>query len=166
MSASLPFRVAAALSHIRDERSPTHEDVDPRVGALGLAVTDLVADSESVGFVVRLSISLDAERYADFKYIEQALVVTVEEPQTRRAAAFRLIDPHMPYLEPASPNYRPPDGPRSPSPVLTTSYVNAPIQVRCEPLRAEHERPWRGLWVQATLQTLRSTRIHVHPRNG
>ena len=164
MSAALPYRIAGRLSRTLDERSPA---IEASEDAIALAVTDLVADEDSVGFVVRVALCLDAERHADFQYVVQAVVVTLEAPETRQAAAFRLIDPHMPYLEEAAPNYRPPPSvhARAPSPVRTTSYVSAPIQVRCRPLRVEHEAPWRGLWVQVSLQELRSKRIHVHPRN-
>ena len=166
MSASLPYRIAGRVSGIQDQRSPTIAR-GAGVDAIALAVTDLVADEDSVGFVVRVTLRLDAERYADFKYVDQAVVVTLEAPETRELAAFRLIDPDMPYLEEASPNYQPPANvaARRPSPVRTTGFVSAPIQVRCRPLRAEGEAPWRGLWVQASLQELRSKRIHVHPRN-
>ncbi|PRQ02162.1 hypothetical protein ENSA5_26210 [Enhygromyxa salina] len=158
---ALEYRFASHFSRRVHERSP---EIEGRDDALALAVTDLVTGDDSVGFVVRVAVGLEAERYHSYKFLSQALVVTVEEPDTRRAACFRLIDPYMPYLEEGSPNYRPKPGPHKPSIVFSVGFVNAPVQVRCRP-RAPADGPaWGGLWVQATLQSLRSNRILVHNR--
>jgi hypothetical protein len=157
VSGTLEWRFAGPCSGRVDQRSPR---LPSRADGIALAITDLTADDESVGFVVRVAVGLDGEFHCWFRHIEHAVVVTIEDPDTRRATCFRLIDPQFQYLEEPASNYRPRPGPRRPSPVFTTSFVNAPIQVRCRP----KQRPWGGLWVQATLQTLRSARIHVHLR--
>lgn len=162
MNDGLPYRLIGPFSDCVDQRSP---QLGSRVDAIALRVTDLIADEDSVGFVIRVAIGLDGELFCWFQQIAHAVVVSVEEPDTRRAASFRLIDPQRSYHEEIVANYRPKPGPRQPSPVFTTAFVNAPIQVRCRPQRAPNERPWSGLWVQATLQTLRSARVHVHSRS-
>ena len=162
MNGELPYRLIGPFSHRVDQRSP---QLESRVDAIALQITDLVADGESVAFMLRVAIGLDGELFCWFQHIAHAVVVSVEEPDTRRAASFRLIDPERSYLEETVANYRPKPGPRQPSPVFTTGFVNAPIQVRCRAQRDPSERPWSGLWVQASLQTLRSARVHVHPRS-
>lgn len=147
----LAYRFPDAFSFRATRESPEVEADEPGVG---LALGQMVCGTTSIALMLHATVGLDGELFYAFKLAAQAIVVTVEELGSGRAAAFRMVDPNLDFLRPMSPNFEGDSGERCG--VFVRGWVNAPLELRVTP-RPGHP----GLWFQAHLRGFHSQRIHL-----
>jgi hypothetical protein len=147
---ALQFRFANQFVFTEQPESPEVEREDPGVE---IALGRPMFGEDSVGVMIHATVGLDAELFHAFKRAVHAIVVTVEERGSGRAAAFRMVDPNIDYLRAMWPNFQGYAG-GEPSPVFARGWVSAPLELRVAP-----EPGHRGLFIQAHLREHQSRRI-------
>jgi hypothetical protein len=150
---ALPVRLLSPFDRQRLPATPTVELGEPTVA---LAVSQLALGREGIRFTLHLALGFEAEFFHAFKHIDRAVVLTIEEPDSRRFAALRLIDETLQYLEPTWPNFHGYDWAAEPSIVFSGLTRNIVVEVDTQP-SLTHE----GLWLQASVLCHRSNRVHL-----
>src|SRR5689334_3479405 len=133
-SDQLDYRFSDRLRFEEHRDSPIVSSDEPGVA---LAVGELVLGEQSISLLLHATLGIDAELFYAYKRAVHAIVVTAEELGTARAAAFRLVDPNVDYLEPMWPNFDakwtpPPDDDTSAT-VFARGWVSVPLQLRITP---------------------------------
>jgi hypothetical protein len=147
----LAYRFPDLFSFRVARESPEVEADEPGVG---LALGQTVCGTQSIAVMLHATVGLDGELFYAFKLAVHAIVVTVEELGSGRAAAFRMVDPNVDFLRPMWPNFEGDAGERCG--VFVRGWVNAALELRVTP-RPGHP----GLWFQAHLREFHSQRIHL-----
>jgi hypothetical protein len=144
-----------------DERHPSLEPIEVGEPTIVIAISDIQLDANLVRFMLHVRLGFEAEFFHAFKHIDRAVVVTFEEPDTRRAAALRLIDDTVQFLHPTWPNFGGYDWAAEPSIVFSGCSVSAAVELEVCP-RPGHA----GVWIQASVLRYPSNRVHVNLDHG
>ncbi|HVH98659.1 MAG TPA: hypothetical protein VM869_08110 [Enhygromyxa sp.] len=147
----LAYRFPDSFTFREVRESPEVEADEPGVG---LALGRMACGPDSVALMLHATVGLDGELFYAFKLASRAIVVTVEELGSGRAAAFRMIDPSLDFLRPMSPNFEGDSGERGG--VFVRGWVNAPVELHVVPTPGHP-----GLWFQAHLREFHSQRVHL-----
>lgn len=154
---TLPLRITGPFD---EAPAPLTPELEVEVPAVKIEIGSIERGDERVRFRVFLALGFEAEFFHGFKHICHAIVLSVEEPDTRRSAVARVIDPDMNYLYPTWPNMRPDfDWDQEPSIVFSTLTQSFFVEVGARPGPGH-----AGLWVQASVLPHRSNRVHLDLR--
>ena len=153
---ALPVRLQSPFGYEAGPLTPALEVDEP---AVAIEVGAIKLSEAGVRLSLHLALGFDAEFFHAFKHISHAVVVTIEEPDTRRFAAVRLIDGGMQYLHPIWPNLAHYDWDAEPSIVFSTLARSVSIEVAATPGPTH-----TGLWLQASVLRYHSKRVHVSLR--
>lgn len=149
----LPVRLCGPFG---DQPSPLLRPIEIGEPTIVIALGGVQREANLVRCMLHVGLGFEAEFFHAFKHIDRAVVVTFEEPDTRRATAVRLIDETVHYLHPTWPNFAGYDWAAEPSIVFSGCTVNAAVELEVRP-RSGHA----GVWIQASVLRYRSNRVHL-----